>query len=272
MLKVNSDVKSLLEDFQRDGFVLLRNVFFDEARSTLEHDIRTVGNEFFGTTPVPFDLKNYQPKHTLHRGEFYNLLRYVPSLCALSGCQEILNMSRALGLRVPFVMKASNIRMDLPDEDEFLFHWHQDITYLLGSLNSITYWFPLTPVNKSNSTIEVIPGSHRSGIVPFDYTGSEALQKNKIMSPKDIRLHEEPCEPSIFIEAEPGDVVIFSQHLLHRSTPNRSSLSRWTVQVRHADIDAQFIAAGCPLGDRNNIYSYPDYYGINGILNIAQKQ
>lgn len=272
MFQVNLDIKGLVNDFQRNGFLLLRNVLSAEARSMLEHDIRTVGDAFFGATPVPFDLKGYQPKHPIHRGAFYNMLRYTPSLNVLSGCQEIVNMSRELGLKTPMVMKASNLRMDLPNEDEFLFHWHQDITYLLGSLNSLTYWIPLTPVNKLNSTIEVIPGTHRSGIVPFKYAGSEALQKSKVMSPKDIRLQKEPQEPSIFIEAEPGDVVIFSQLLLHRSTPNRSNLSRWAVQIRHTDIDPQFIAAGCPLGDRGNIYSYLAYYGIDPVVDAAQKQ
>lgn len=260
-MRIRGDVQGAIDGLQRDGFVVLRDALSAEARAMISGDICSVAQAFFGSTPSPFDLQTYQPEHPQHRGGFYNLLRYVPSLSMLGGCPEMTQVSRMLGLATPVVMKASNIRMDLPHEDQFMFHWHQDITYLLGSLNSLTYWIPLTPVNRLNSTIEVIPGSHHSGIAPFRYLGSEALQKNKVMSPKDIRLVEEPAGPGVFIEAEPGDVVVFSQLLLHRSTPNRSDLSRWTVQVRHTDIDPGFIAAGCPLGDRANIFSYPDYYG-----------
>lgn len=266
MLRIHGDVQGAIDALRRDGFAVLRDALSAEAREMIAGDIRSVAQAFFGGTPSPFDLQAYQPGHPEHperRGGFYNLLRYVASLSMLGGCPEMMQVSRMLGLATPVVMKASNIRMDLPHEDQFMFHWHQDITYLLGSLNSLTYWIPLTPVNRLNSTIEVIPGSHRSGIAPFRYLGPEAPQKNRVMSPQDIRLVEEPAGPGVFIEAEPGDVVVFSQLLLHRSTPNRSNMARWTVQVRHTDIDPGFIAAGCPLGDRANIFSCPGYYGAS---------
>lgn len=263
MLKTEAATPRLVEDFHRDGFVCLRNALTAESLAMLEQDIHAVASRCFSSKQASFDLKNFRPDQSENRRMFYNLLRYVPALSALSGCVEIQRLSKTLGLDTPVVMKACNIRMDLPYEDEFLFHWHQDITYLLGSLNSITYWMPLTPVNRSNGTIEVLPGTHRGGVLPFEYTGRDALVKSKVMSPKDIRLSVEPTESGVFIEAEPGDVVIFSQLLLHRSTPNRSSSSRWSVQIRHTDIDRDFIAAGCPLGDRGNIYSHRNYYDLS---------
>lgn len=261
----------LKEDFIHNGFVLIKDLISKEVISKLVQDISAVANACFGSIPAPFDLKHYQPKGLVNRGAFYDFLRYVPNLNVLSGSQTLVHLSHVLGLAAPVVMKVSNIRMDLPYEDRFLFHWHQDITYLLGAINSVTYWIPLTPVNKLNGTIEVIPRTHNRGVLPFRCVRSKAPQKYEIMSPNDIFLQDDPKETGVFIDAEPGDVVAFSQLLLHRSTLNRSNLSRWVVQVRHTNIDSDFIKAGCPLGDRSNIYFYPNYYGAHQFVNAMSK-
>ena len=88
-------------------------------------------------------------------------------------------------------MHSYNLRMDLPEEDEFLFHWHQDSTYLLGSANALTYWIPLVPVSRASvGSIAVIPGSHRDGIrayrTRFDAAGGPPPRLS--LSPKDVHL------------------------------------------------------------------------------------
>jgi hypothetical protein len=78
---------------------------------------------------------------------------------------------------------------------------------------------------------------------------------SRSLSPKDVYLQVDP-DPSgaLDIEAEPGDVVVFSQLLIHASLPNRGDAVRWTVQVRHADLaEPGFIAAGYPMGENTNI-------------------
>lgn len=152
-------------------------------------------------------------------------------------------------------MHSYNLRMDMPNEPKYMFHWHQDISYLLGSKNSVTYWIPITPVNSTRGSIELIDGSHLNGLTPFHYTGSGPIPPNKSMSPSDIHLDEEPASATTLIEADPGDIVVFSQLLLHRSTPNASNKTRWVAQVRHADLSEQaFLDAGYPFGDYTNIF------------------
>jgi ectoine hydroxylase-related dioxygenase (phytanoyl-CoA dioxygenase family) len=125
----------------------------------------------------------------------------------------------------------------------------------LGSLNSVTYWIPLGETSKDNGSVELVPGSHASGLSPFRYTSTKPLDRGTVLSPADIHLVREPTEPGVLIEAQPGDLVVFSQFILHRSTPNRSRSTRWTVQVRHADaFEREFIDAGYPCGDATNVY------------------
>lgn len=191
------------------------------------------------------------------RAAFYRSLRYLPSVTKLASCDQLLDISRSLGIHEPAVMHSYNLRMDLPNEDRYLFHWHQDSTYLLGSENAITLWIPLVPVSKDSvGSIMLIPRSHRDGILPYrtNFQLKDEKQK-KSLSPKDLFLLENPSEKdAVAIEAEPGDIIVFSQLLLHASLPNRGNGARWTVQVRHADFSEQnFIAAGYPMGDNTNI-------------------
>ncbi len=196
------------------------------------------------------------------QSRLYGALRYLPSLVRLAANESNLDLASRLGLEAPAVMHCFNVRLDAPAKEAFNFHWHQDLTYLLGSLNSLTYWIPLTRVDADHGTIEIVPGSHRSGLFPMRYTGNGSPTRTQVMSPKDVVLENEPGpdDETIFVEANPGDLVVFSQLLLHRSSPNHSDQTRWTVQLRYADLmEQEFVDEGYPFGDRTNIFhtGYP---------------
>src|SRR5262245_50245308 len=192
------------------------------------------------------------------RKSFYNGLRYLAALNRLGSSELLTRASGDLGLRLPAAMRAYNIRMDMPAETEFLFHWHQDIAYTLGSLNSLTYWIPFGRVDRTVGSVEVIAGSHRHGLCPVRFTHEGDPPANKIMSPKDLRLVREPDQPGTVIEAERGDLVVFSTFILHRSVPNSGDQVRWTAQVRHSDLaEPEFAAAGYMWGDMTNVFHAP---------------
>ncbi len=201
-----------------------------------------------------------------NRSIAYAGLRYLPTLLQLTGTDKNITLSRELGLNFPAIMHSYNLRMDMPNRPEFMFHWHQDTTYLLGSMNALTFWVPLTSANKQNGTIEVVPGSHLNGIRNISYIGKNKPAINEVMSPKHIYLIDDPDkEPDIktvFIDAKPGDLVVFSQLLLHRSTPNLSNKIRWSAQLRYADYSEQrFINNKYPMGNTTNIFN-TDYLGV----------
>jgi len=221
--------------------------------------VRALGKQFMNDYADETSAEKIAALSPIHRKAFYHGLRYLPSTTQLACSPLLLDISKQLKFVQPAVMHSYNLRMDMPYEPEFLFHWHQDITYLLGSKNSITYWVPLTPVNEHRGSIELIDGSHTQGLVPFHYTGEGSPPLHKSMSPRDIRLDVEPTEATKLIDAEPGDIVMFSQFLLHRSTPNHSNQIRWVSQVRHSDLaEADFQDAGFPFGDYTNIFQH-DY-------------
>ena len=241
--------------FNEDGYIVLKKFFNpDNELQNIYYEISKLGN-FIEAGFNPF--KHFEEKNLteMQRSNFYKILRYLPSLNKLSSSLKALELCRKIGLKFPVIMNSCNIRMDFPHGDEYLFHWHQDLTYLLGSINALTFWIPLTPVNKINGTIELVPGSHKNGIYDIEYVSSKPLHANSVLSPKDVKLKENPIDGIIQIEANPGDLVVFSQLLLHRSTPNRSDKTRWAVQLRYADaMSKHFYENNYPFGDSTNIY------------------
>lgn len=246
------------KEFKKNGYLVIKSV------PGLKQNLNDIKKELLLFAKV-FDkkIKNLNDKRyykilkhsSSTRSKYYDTLRYLYSVTKLSSLTLLKKISIELGLRLPAVMRSYNLRMDMPKDSKHLFQWHQDITYLLGSLNSVTYWIPLTKVDKFFGSIEVIEGSHKDGLYDFRYVGNENLGKKKNMSPKDINLKKDPLLKSKLILASPGDLVIFSQFLLHRSTKNFSNKIRWVAQVRHSDISEKYFKdAGYPFGDKTNIF------------------
>lgn len=251
--KVKSDD---IESYSKDGYLIIRNLFADSIYlKRIMEDITQLGKIFDHHFEMPAAASHILAMSKTNRTSFYRGLRYLPSLATLASSDVLTGLSWQLGLAMPAVMHSNNIRMDMPNEVQHLFHWHQDILYLLGSLNSVTYWLPLGKVDAHHGGIALIPGSHRQGISPVRYTPGGEPSPTKVMSPKDLALVNEPTTGGDAIEVHLGDLVVFSQLILHKSTPNYSDKVRWTVQIRHSDFaDPQFVAAGFPFGDHTNLF------------------
>ena len=244
--------------FNENGYLIVRSI------PEVKKSVNEIKKELLEFAKIyNKDIKNLNCKKIFEllkpdsksRKSFYNTLRYFFSITKLSCLKKLKDLSISVGLKHPVVMRSYNLRMDMPSDRKHLFHWHQDITYLLGSKNSITFWIPLTQVNDKHGSIEIIPRSHKNGIYKFNYVGKEKISKQKYMSPKDIKLKKSPKLKSKLLKAKPGDVVIFSQLLLHRSSKNYSNKIRWVAQVRHSDLcEKNFKDAGYPFGDNTNIF------------------
>lgn len=202
----------------------------------------------------------------------YDRLKYLPALSCMSGSPAIRSMSRKLGLQHPSLMGCCNMRLDKPQDTRHLFAWHQDTVYLLGSVNAITVWIPLQDVDLFHGTIQVIAGSHRRGLAPFKRISDKVIAPYVPMLQRDISLAEEVAEQPVTIEAKRGDLVVFKQMLLHRSTPNLSDQIRWTVQLRITDLaEPDYRRQRFPTGDKTNIF-YVDYPGHDSAKRRALEQ
>jgi len=164
------------------------------------------------------------------------------------------------------------MRLDKPHDDRHLFAWHQDSVYLFGSVNAITVWVPLQDVDLDHGTIQVIPGSHRSGLLPFKRISDKVIAPYVPMLQRDISLANSVTGEQVTIEAKRGDIVVFKQMLLHRSTANLRDQIRWTAQLRITDLsDPDYLRQRFPTGDKTNIF-FVDYPGHDSASRRAQEQ
>jgi ectoine hydroxylase-related dioxygenase (phytanoyl-CoA dioxygenase family) len=86
---------------------------------------------------------------------------------------------------------------------------HQDFPSVQGSLDGVVVWFPLVDVDRDNFPLEIIPRSHKLGLLPTINHG-EATWEVKPGS-----YNEADFLP---IEAKAGDVLFMSVFMIHRSS------------------------------------------------------
>ncbi len=245
-------MSAIYKEINENGYIILKDFYSKKDLQDIYDEINELGRYILDGD---FDLnKPFLQKYKEKQREFYLSLRYLVSLKKFSIDAKNIDLCKELGLRHPCVMNACNIRMDTP-ENENLFHWHQDTTYLLGSLNALTFWIPLTKVDINTGTVEIVPKTHNQGFYDYKFSEPIELLKNKRnLSPKDVYLVNEPTENITSVTAEPGDLVVFFQMLLHRSTPTVGDKTRWAIQLRYSDLkNESFLNSGYPFGDLTNI-------------------
>jgi ectoine hydroxylase-related dioxygenase (phytanoyl-CoA dioxygenase family) len=131
----------------------------------------------------------------------------------------------------------AQFRIDPPDDDARNFGWHQDFPYNVTSLNAVTVWYPLKGIAEEMGPLVVAPGSHRSiAEIEMDFgnhqsgTGSMHSVLRFLVDEADAE-----CRSVALCPVEEGTVIFFHSLLLHRSSANRSTRSRWIVNPRFSD-------------------------------------
>ena len=132
-----------------------------------------------------------------------------------------------------------------------VFAWHQDNGYNRLPQQHYQVWIALSEMTQDNGGLWLVPGSHKQRMPHgrianhFAAVGSER--------------YDDPDSGRVFIEAEAGDVVIFSSLTLHKTYENVTANSRWAYVaevMRLGDFDPTikppyFLAArgGRPAGE-----------------------
>ncbi|GLK59739.1 MULTISPECIES: phytanoyl-CoA dioxygenase family protein [Azotobacter] len=262
--------KRKFEEFEQDGYIILRDFWQSSELGELQGQLDELGKLVVGDGFTSKARNSYEL--TLEsQSLLYDRLRYLPALALMSGSAAIRQMCRSLGLVHPSLMGCCNMRLDKPHDTKHLFDWHQDTVYLLGSVNAVTVWVPLQDVNLQCGTIQVIPGSHRRGLLPFKRISEKPIEPYIPFLQRDISLASTVTDTPVTINAKRGDLVVFKQMLLHRSTPNLGDQIRWSAQLRITDLaDLEYRRQRFPTGDRTNIF-YVDYPGHDSATRRAQE-
>ncbi len=167
----------------------------------------------------------------------YDLLKFNINLYSLSSGSFINDICKITKINYPYFSTKPYVRVDMPNDSVHSFKAHQDYPYNLGSKNSIVIWIPLQETNKIHGCIKVNKKSHKSKKI-------YRTDKNLLINDKDLDFIDVPCKF--------GEVLVFSQYLIHKSGNNLSNKIRFSVQLRINDIGDKEYANRNYFVNKNN--------------------
>jgi len=114
--------------------------------------------------------------------------------------------------------------------------FHQDAGYgRLDPATDVTVWLPLVDTDEANGCLQIVPGSHRLGLLEHAGSAINPVLREAAM-PADLEPHAVPLAA--------GCAVAFSGLTLHGSGPNRSAEDRPAMYVRYCEPHVKMLSEG----------------------------
>jgi phytanoyl-CoA hydroxylase len=177
-----------------------------------------------------------------HTTEFVNCgkqIQHLMSLHRLALSDDVMRILHELGLEDPNISVRPVVFFNSPHLAQQEFYWktppHQDWRSMQGSLDSIVAWIALVDVNAELGALQVVPGSHRRGLIAERFV--DGFGQTDAFVDSDFTT----------VETRKGDALVFSSFLVHRSGTNSTDAIRWSAQFRYNNLaEETFIERGYP--------------------------
>jgi ectoine hydroxylase-related dioxygenase (phytanoyl-CoA dioxygenase family) len=233
--------RKLKRALDRDGYVVARGLLNPDATCAVLSDCREVlrlqasrhGVNGASADGAAFDaalgalFRVSMPSYLAAA----KLTQYLPSLHRLGVDETLLGLIRRLGVGRPVISTRPVVHIVSDDlKVPGGYHRtppHQDWRSVQGSLDALVAWVPLVAAGPESSPLEVAPGSHRLGLLP-------AVPHPFGTTVADGQLPDDAFVP---VDAAPGDVVVFSMFLVHRTGLSQRPGVRWAVSYRYNNLD-----------------------------------
>jgi len=229
-LKIGSIGPEALRKMQeRIDAIMLGRAAVDYDRMLMQRDSDTGRYDDAGVQSKGFKgaTLNYRKIQDLEYDPLF--LEYLQHPCFEALCQRVYGEAARVAIfRAMFMNKPANKGTFLP--------WHQDRWTDLDRDPLLTVWTALDPATRENGCVQVVPRSHRHGLInPSHPSGFLSEAQAAAICTEDRIVH---------VELEPGEVVILHNYLLHASDVNRSGQSRRAFSVCY--MDAATLQNGAP--------------------------
>lgn len=117
--------------------------------------------------------------------------------------------------------------MNKPAQRGTMLPWHQDRWTHLNRDPLITVWTALDPATVANGCVQIIPGSHKLGLInPSHPSAFITEEQARQLAPAGKVAH---------LELQAGEAVLLHNWLLHSSDVNRTEVSRRAFSVCYMD-------------------------------------
>lgn len=244
---------NLLEQYERDGYVIIRNVVDPDLIAESIAHVEWLRKKFPDMRPEKFYLPNYI-------GEDPFWVRIVADDRLLDIGEQFVGHDIALF--------ASHYIAKTPFDGQPVL-WHQDGSYWpLEPMEVTTLWLAQDDSTPENGCMRVIPGSHHDRLLGYEELQRRTDIPNALDSGMDPELVDESQAVDIILNA--GDVSIHHPKIIHGSKPNNSPRWRRGLTIRYIPTSTQvtkpnwpgaFLLRGQAVpGINEDIYQpWPDY-------------
>lgn len=246
------NVNEELIQFRENGFLHVPNFFEKNEIEQIRREAKEVfliqmyNLGFIDSMDISEEEfeKNLMRFFQQHLDRFINCgkqAQHLISLHRLGVDQRLVKTLNRLGLSFPNICTRPvmffNSRHLAKKEVYWKVFAHQDWRSMQGSLDSIVVWIPLIDIDKSLGALEVVPGSHKLGLLDSEITDS--FGKISDQSLTDLEF--------VPLEVSQGDAVFFSAFLIHQSGNNVTDSIRWSCHFRFNNLnETTFIQRGLP--------------------------
>jgi len=209
-----------MSNFDNLGYQILRGVFSESDLSPLRKLTDSLIEYSRSRPEDPFG--EYYLEHRPDNGVLYDIMQRHPEFYPMATNEIILNeVEKALG---PDIYLYVNSLLYKPRDFHNEVPWHQDFLSRSGESRKIIVWISMDKATRENGCLKVIPGSHKEGFRKW-YRVDGATHHDRIV------LDGLDMDTVQYVELDPGDVLLFDNHLIHASDENKSELPRRAYRV-----------------------------------------
>lgn len=224
----------MVEDFQRDGVVLVKGLWKDwvePLRAGIERNM---------AEPGPYAAENLKP------GEGGRFFDDYCNWTRIAEFEEVIKGSDVAQVAAR-LMQSNRVQMF---HDHVLVKepgttkptpWHQDGPYyFVQGRQTVSFWSPLDPVKEAS--LRCVAGSHRweKEVLPTRWLAETSFYPD---SEKYMPVPDPDAEGMTVLEweMEPGDAVAFDYLTLHGARGNNASARRRAFSLRLLGDDARYV-------------------------------
>ncbi len=200
-----------LESYNRDGILFPVRVFSAAEASLFRRELELIANNCEEEA-----LKRLDGLHLFFEWAY----RLVTQAALLNAVEDILGND---------ILIDGSLVFWKPPQDRGYVSWHQDALYSGWHLTpSTSAWIALTPSNRENGCMRVIPGSHKLGLLNHDNVRDGA---NLLFRGEQVSLEVDESR-AIDVELQPGEMSLHHSTIVHGSNANESAEPRIGFIVR----------------------------------------
>jgi Phytanoyl-CoA dioxygenase (PhyH) len=262
-----------LDQFKAKGFIAVKGLLDNQSIENVRRAIAKTFLDQLSAISVQIEEDDiFSAMRTLHKHDIDRYMKVAGAIWRKLDVYQLMHDPRIIaflqnkfGWRDIFVPGGQVVHimaheLKIPG-GYFGFGSHQDFPSVQGSLDGVVLWLPLIKTDKNNFPLELIPGSHKRGLLPMVGDDNSSYE---------IRHDQYREDDFIQAEVDVGDVIFMSMFTIHRSsirgTPGRYRVALST-RFDNAN-ESTFIRRCYPTAYERNIHRTQYFPGFPTIEQV----